>query len=120
MNANASDHRPLAIPVLFSTDLRSSSVFYSDGLGFAVYKEADGLRIRRCELDLKVTHTSETAPLTNLSVVFRVNKIRKLHSEYVDRALPNLGQLKLGACGKLQFSLSDPDGNSLYFVEEVA
>ncbi|MES0879518.1 VOC family protein [Roseibium sp. SCP14] len=120
MSAHETDSRHHAIPVLFSSDLRSSSVFYSDGLGFAVYKETDGLRIRRSELELKVTHTRDTAPLANLSVVFRVQKIRKLHSEYADRDLPNLGQLKLGVCGKLQFSLSDPDGNSLYFVEEAA
>ncbi|WP_162009400.1 VOC family protein [Labrenzia sp. CE80] len=119
MNTNVTDtnYPAVAVPVLFSADLRRTSMFYSDALGFAVYRESDGLRVRRSQLDLKITLMTNADLMANLSVVFRVDEIGKLHEEYRGRSLPNLGQVKHGICGKPQFSLTDPDGNSLYFVE---
>ncbi|MCV0429916.1 MAG: hypothetical protein K5905_31160, partial [Roseibium sp.] len=108
------------VPILRSRDLRRSAVCYGDLLGFAVFREADCLRIRCSDLDVKLVHTNDCDIISNLSVVFRTGKIRKLHCEFIERALPNLGNLKLNTRGKLQFSLSDPDGNNLYFVEDIA
>ncbi|MBN9671737.1 VOC family protein [Roseibium aggregatum] len=117
MNTSVIDHGYAAIPVLFSSDLRLTTMFYSDGLGFAVHRESDGLRIRRDELDLKVAPMTDAGLLSNLSVVFRVNEIEKLHKEFSGRSLPNLSKIRQGICGKRQFSMTDPDKNSLYFVE---
>ena len=117
MNTYVSESPYLAIPVLLSTDLRRSSAYYSDALGFAVHKEADGLRVRRDDIDLKITRSSDATLSSNLSVVFRVKDLKQLHREFNQRSLPRLGKLKEGGCGQTQFSLRDPDGNSLYFVE---
>ena len=117
MNTYASESRYLALPVLLSSDLRRSSAYYSDSLGFAVHKEADGLRVRTDEIDLKIAQSGDTALNSNLSVVFRVKDLKKLHREFHKKALPKLGKLKEGLFGQTQFSLTDPDGNSLYFVE---
>lgn len=119
MNKIASDAQVLAVPVLYSADLRRSSVFYSDALGFAVYKEADGLRARRDEMDLKIAKSTDPVLTSNLGVVLRARDIRRLHNEFDDRVLYNLSSLNRSSSGKLQFTLSDPDGNSLYFVEDT-
>lgn len=117
MNTHVPEGRYLALPVLLSTDLRRSSAYYSDGLGFAVHKEEDGLRVRGAEIDLKLTPCRDGSLNSNLSVVFRVKDLKKLHLEFRQRSLPKLGKLKQGLFGQTQFSLTDPDGNSLYFVE---
>lgn len=117
MNKTVTDSSYKAVPILFSSNLRRSSMFYSDGLGFAVYRESDGLRARRTELDLKITPMTDAELMSNLSVVFRIDDIRKLHDEFYGRSLPDLGHVRQGICGKSQFSLTDPDGNSLYFIE---
>ena len=120
LNSSLPAGQARTVPVLRSRDLRRSSVFYRDHLGFAVFKEVDGLRVRSSNFDIKLIQGSDAGGVSNMNVVFRVGKIRKLHDEYRDRALPRLSNLKQSTCGKLKFSLLDPDGNSLHFVEENA
>lgn len=106
-----------ATPILLSSNLRKSIIFYSDGLGFAVYKEEDGLRAKRGDLDVKIIPSADWDVTSNLSVIFRVEDAGRLYAEFLDRAVQGISSLGHNCCNKLQFTLMDPDGSTLIFVE---
>ncbi|WP_395172708.1 MULTISPECIES: VOC family protein [Roseibium] len=111
--------RYAAIPILFSSDFCRSCRFYSDGLECAVHRDAGNLWVRGGGLDLKICRCSDPFLTSNLSVVCHTKDVARLYQKYLTKRYLPVTKLKLHPCGKLQFSLTDPDGNTLYFVEGV-
>lgn len=105
------------LPLLPASDLRRTCVFYSALPGVAVYKDLDGLRVRGCGLDLKLLRTGTEAQRPALDIVVRVKNLEKLHRACQHRGLPAPGRLQHCGNDGLRFSLSDPDGNKLHFVQ---
>ena len=104
--------------ILFSSDLRRSSIFYRDVLGFRVNEEEDGLRVRHSDLELKVCPTSDPDLTSSVGVIIHFDGVRDLHSRLRQRDPPQLSIPIRDATSQMRFSLRDPDGNTLYFVEK--
>lgn len=119
MKMSAPNGRYAAIPILFSSDFSRSCRFYSDGLGCAVHKDAGDLWVRGPNLDLKICRCSDPFLMSNLSIVCHTPDVGRLYQTCLKKPELPVTKLKLHPCGKLQFSLTDPDGNTLYFVEDV-
>ena len=118
MDWGAKNSRPQMTSILFSSDLRRSSMFYKDVLGFCVHEEEDGLRVRHSDLELKVYPTNDPVLTSNVGVIVHFERVQDLHSRLDQRDLPELSVLIHDATCQMRFCLRDPDGNTLCFVDK--
>lgn len=104
--------------VLFSVNLHRSACFYADVLGFHVRQDSGKLDIDYGDGDLQVLLTDDTDLVSGLAVIIHVSNILDLRGLFEDRAVPNLSGLAFEPHQPLRFSVTDPDSNTLFFVEK--
>jgi len=117
MAGEFSDIGITAGPVVFSSDLGRSASFYRSLPGFQVKVGQAYLEVKSSVASLQVLPTLDPDLLTGMAVSLPVCNIRDLYRSCGDHAVAGLGALQDDAAGAPRFSVSDPDGNSLYFIE---
>ena len=103
--------------VVFSSNLDRSRHFYGDVLGFRVRQQSDSLQVGQFLPDLSIYLTADPDLLEDVGALMRVTNIREFHDRLDASETPELGELQETSTGQAQFSVSDPDGNCLYFLE---
>ncbi len=120
MDGKGVDYKASVMPILFSADLERASDYYADRLGFLVRDEDGGLYVRYAEFAFRVLPAEETDLVSNIGAVFHVARVNRLHRRFLRQRVPDLGCLRRSAVLPARFSLRDPDGNTLYFVDKTA
>lgn len=107
------------IPMLPVADLRRAIDFYVDTLGFRLGFNAGtygGVRRDAIEIHFFRATGADAADRSGCRV--EVTDIRRLYSEFRDRgAVDPDGDIAAQPWGTTEFSVRDPDGNRLTFVE---
>lgn len=119
MDIDENDGPPPMAFVLFSFELGSTWIFYEDVLGFDVIDKDDALLVRYGNLELEVRLTEDPDLIYDVGVIFHVPHVRNLHRRLDQRGIPDLGDLIDDASGPVRFSVRDPDGNTLHFVQKA-
>ena len=104
--------------VLFTSDLDRSRFFYGNILGFRILPELDCLKIRMSGCELVIFPTQEEDLPSDLGAILQLANIREMHYMLFKRRIEAVGELTPNPLGLMHFTLSDPDGNALYFVEK--
>jgi uncharacterized glyoxalase superfamily protein PhnB len=118
-----------ALPVLFVRDVRAGATFFERQLGFTVdflhghppfYAgvSRDGARLHLRFVHRDVFDRAVMAEEGSLLAAFvTVQGVKNLYAEYLARGVPIETALRREAWGGNVFSVLDPDGNRLHFVE---
>ena len=107
------------IPMLPVADVRRSIEFYVEQLDFKLDFNAGTYGgVRRDAIEVHFWRTDAPAQPRDGSCRIEVTEIRKLYSAYKDRGLiTKAGDIEAKPWGTTEFIVTDPDGNSLTFVE---
>jgi catechol 2,3-dioxygenase-like lactoylglutathione lyase family enzyme len=107
------------IPMLPATDLRRSIDFYVDMLGFRLGFNAGSFGgVRRDAIEIHFFRAATIAPGDRSGCRVEVTDIRRLYSEFREKGVvaPD-GDIAAQPWGTTEFTVRDPDGNALTFVE---
>jgi catechol 2,3-dioxygenase-like lactoylglutathione lyase family enzyme len=106
------------IPMLPVANLRQAIDFYVDILGFRLGFNAGsygGVRRDAIEIHFARMEGAGGAPS---GCRIEVSEIRRLYSEFKDRGVVDAaGEIAAQPWGTTEFTVRDPDGNALTFVE---
>ncbi len=107
------------IPMLPVANLRRAIDFYVDTLGFRLGFNAGYYGgVRRDAIEIHFARTDVDAPRERSGCRIEVTEIRKLYSEFKERAvIAPTGDIAAQPWGTTEFTVRDPDGNALTFVE---
>ena len=120
MGGKGVEYQASIMPILFSADQERSSEYYADRLGFLVRDEDDGLCIRYAEFAFRVLPAADADLASNIGAVFHVARVNRLYRRFLRQRVPALSDLRRSTLRPARFSLRDPDGNTLYFVDKTA
>ncbi|MDQ8165497.1 MAG: VOC family protein [Gemmatimonadota bacterium] len=100
-------------------NLRRAIDFYVDTLGFRLGFNAGSYGgVRRDAIEIHFARTEVDAPRDRSGCRIEVTEIRKLYSEFKDRGVIDpAGDIAAQPWGTTEFTVRDPDGNALTFVE---
>ena len=107
------------IPMLPVADLRTSIDFYVDVLGFRLGFNAGSYGgVRRDAIEIHFFRAEASAPVERSGCRIEVTDIRRLYSDFRDRGVIDpAGDIAAQPWGTTEFTVRDPDGNALTFVE---
>ena len=117
MYTNLNSETYNAEQVLFTSDLKRSELFYSEILGLTVTNQGGHLSVEISGRALTVLPTADKEMLSDIGVVFQVPNIRKMHRRLCGCCV-SFGKLEPSHTGLMQFSVSDPDKNMIFFIEK--
>ncbi|HAA92244.1 MAG TPA: hypothetical protein DCS82_02260 [Rhodospirillaceae bacterium] len=118
MKFDLNESEPHTTPVLFSSDLKRAAAFYEGILGFRSREDRNSLVLSRNNLRLRVIETDDPGLMSNTGVMFHVDNFQNLYEELSRHSQPQTAILTADAEFPPQFSLYDPDGNTLYFADK--
>lgn len=100
-------------------NLRRAIDFYVDTLGFRLGFNAGSYGgVRRDAIEIHFARTEVDAPRERSGCRIEVTEIRKLYSEFKERGVIDPGgDIAAQPWGTTEFTVRDPDGNALTFVE---
>ena len=105
------------IPMLPAADLRRAIDFYVDVLGFRLGFNAGSFGgVRRDAIEIHFSRTDASGERSGCRI--EVTEIRRLYSEFREKGVidPD-GDIAAKPWGTTEFTVRDPDGNALTFVE---
>lgn len=107
------------IPMLPVANLRRSMDFYVDTLGFRLGFNAGSYGgVRRDAIEIHFARNEKGVPAERSGCRIEVTEIRKLYAEFKDRGVITAdGDIAAQPWGTTEFTVRDPDGNALTFVE---
>jgi catechol 2,3-dioxygenase-like lactoylglutathione lyase family enzyme len=107
------------IPMLPVADVRRAIDFYVDKLDFRMDFNAGSYGgVRRDAIEVHFWRTDDPDLAKNASCRIEVTEIRKLYSAYRERGvIDSDGDIAAKPWGTTEFTVTDPDGNGLTFVE---
>lgn len=100
-------------------NLRQAIDFYVDVLGFRLGFNAGTYGgVRRDAIEIHFSRTDEANAGERSGCRIEVTEIRKLYSDFKDRGVIDpAGEIAAKPWGTTEFTVRDPDGNALTFVE---
>jgi catechol 2,3-dioxygenase-like lactoylglutathione lyase family enzyme len=107
------------IPMLPVANLRRAIDFYVDILGFKLGFNAGSYGgVRRDAIEIHFSRADVADGAERSGCRIEVTEIRKLYSEFKDRGVIDAkGDIAAQPWGTTEFTVRDPDGNALTFVE---
>jgi catechol 2,3-dioxygenase-like lactoylglutathione lyase family enzyme len=107
------------IPMLPVANLRRAIDFYVDVLGFRLGFNAGSYGgVRRDAIEIHFSRADVANGSERSGCRIEVTEIRKLYSEFKDRnVIDAKGDIAAQPWGTTEFTVRDPDGNALTFVE---
>lgn len=107
------------IPMLPVANLRRAIDFYVDTLGFRLGFNAGSYGgVRRDAIEIHFARTDAANGSEQAGCRIEVTDIRRLYSEFRDKGvIGDGGDIAAQPWGTTEFTVRDPDGNALTFVE---
>ena len=107
------------IPMLPVANLRQAIDFYVDVLGFRLGFNAGSYGgVRRDAIEIHFSREEAGGAGERSGCRIEVTEIRRLYSEFKDKGVVDAGgEIAAQPWGTTEFTVRDPDGNALTFVE---
>jgi catechol 2,3-dioxygenase-like lactoylglutathione lyase family enzyme len=107
------------IPMLPVANLRRAIDFYVDTLGFRLGFNAGSYGgVRRDAIEIHFSRSDVANGAERSGCRIEVTDIRRLYSEFKERGVVDAsGDIAAQPWGTTEFTVRDPDGNALTFVE---
>lgn len=110
-----------AVPVLPAMDVKETTKFYVEKLGFHVTGDyGNYVLLQRDYIELHLWHGAEKLICENSGCYLRVANVEELHKEFSEKGVKMRTPLEIKEWGMHEFAVCDNDGNLLRFGEPPA
>lgn len=107
-----------AVPVLPSMDIKATTKFYVETLGFHVTGDYDDyVLLQRDYVEVHLWHGAARNICENSGCYLRVANVDELYKEFSEKGVKMRHPLELKEWGMREFAVIDNDGNLLRFGE---
>ena len=105
-------------PILYSGDLYQAARFYNGVLGLYVTDYDGGLVVMNNQIKLVIRHAERARRLPKIDVIIFVFDAQRLQSQLQLRRMADIPLPVLKTGMPPRFSVCDPDGNTVHYVEK--